>query len=108
MPLPLPAPIAGYFADANAARAAQAALHFALDATVADEDRTHTGTAEIAAWIADVTAKYACTATPTSVRAEADRTVVTASVTGDFPGSPVELDYVFRLSGDRISHLEIA
>jgi hypothetical protein len=108
MPLSLPVPVAGYFDAANAAQAAQASLHFALDATVADEDHIHTGTAEIAAWVADVTAKYACTATPTAVREEHGRTVVTATVAGNFPGSPIELDYAFRLSGDRIAHLEIA
>lgn len=108
MPLSLPAPVAGYFDAANALQAAQASLHFALDATVADEDRVHTGTAEIAAWIADVGAKYACVATPTAVRQDHGLTVVTATVAGNFPGSPIELDYAFRLSGDRIAHLEIA
>ena len=108
MPLVLPAPVAGYFDAANAAQAAVASLHFALDATVADEGRTHTGTAEIAAWIADVTEKYACTATPTAVREDSGQTVVTASVAGNFPGSPIELDYVFRVSGARITNLEIA
>lgn len=108
MPLSLPAPVAGYFDAANAARAAQASLHFALDATVADEDHVHTGTAEIAAWIADVSEKYACTATPTAVREANGQTIVTAIVAGNFPGSPIALDYAFRLSGDRIAHLEIA
>jgi hypothetical protein len=108
MPLDLPAPVAGYFDAANAARAAQASLHFALDATVADEGRTHTGTAAIAAWIAGVAETYACTATPTAMREDDGRTVVTATVAGNFPGSPIELDYTFRLSGDRIVHLEIA
>lgn len=107
MPLSLPTPVAGYFDAANAAHAAQASLFFALDATVADEDRTHTGTAEIAAWIAEVTEKYACTATPTAVRDANGDTIVTATVAGNFPGSPIELDYVFRIAGDRIAHLEI-
>ncbi len=107
MPLPLPAPVAGYFDAANAAKAAQASLFFALDATVADENHTHTGTAEIAAWIADVTAKYACIATPSAVREVGGETIVTATVAGNFPGSPIELDYAFRISGDRIAHLAI-
>jgi hypothetical protein len=33
--------------------------------------------------------------------------VVTARVTGDFPGSPVELRYGFALEGNRITRLEI-
>jgi hypothetical protein len=28
-------------------------------------------------------------------------------VTGNFPGSPVELDYTFMLANDKISSLEI-
>lgn len=107
MPFDLPAPIADYFSAANAAQAAKAALSFTLDATVADEGRVHKGTAEIAAWIADVAEKYACTATPTDARADDGRTVVTATVDGNFPGSPIELDYVFRLADGKIAHLEI-
>jgi hypothetical protein len=34
-------------------------------------------------------------------------TIVAAKVAGDFPGSPVTLDHVFRLEGDKISSLEI-
>ena len=33
---------------------------------------------------------------------------VTARVTGDFPGSPVDLRYRFRLEGAAIARLEIA
>jgi hypothetical protein len=33
--------------------------------------------------------------------------VVTARVTGNFPGSPVDLLYTFTLDGDVISRLEI-
>jgi len=35
------------------------------------------------------------------------KTVVTGRLTGEFPGSPVELQFVFGLEGDRISSLEI-
>jgi hypothetical protein len=33
---------------------------------------------------------------------------VTGRVTGDFPGSPVDLQYRFTLEGDKIARLEIA
>jgi hypothetical protein len=33
--------------------------------------------------------------------------VVTGRLTAEFPGSPVELQFVFGLEGDRISSLEI-
>jgi len=34
-------------------------------------------------------------------------TVVTSRLTGNFPGSPVDLRYFFRLEGDKIASLEI-
>jgi hypothetical protein len=33
---------------------------------------------------------------------------VNSRVTGDFPGSPIELRYRFTLAGDEIARLEIA
>lgn len=33
--------------------------------------------------------------------------IVTAHLTGNFPGSPVDLRYAFTLSGDKIARLEI-
>jgi hypothetical protein len=32
---------------------------------------------------------------------------VRARLTGEFPGSPLELDHIFKLSGDKIASLEI-
>jgi hypothetical protein len=37
-----------------------------------------------------------------------DRTVVTAHLTGDFPGNPVDLRYRFKLAGAEIVALEIS
>jgi len=35
------------------------------------------------------------------------RIVVASHLTGDFPGSPIDLRYVFTIDGARISELEI-
>jgi len=35
------------------------------------------------------------------------KTVVTNRLTGNFPGSPVNLEFVFRLEGNKIASLEI-
>ena len=35
------------------------------------------------------------------------KTVVTSRVAGNFPGSPVNLEYVFGLERDKITSLEI-
>ena len=34
-------------------------------------------------------------------------TIVAGRVAGDFPGSPITLDHVFRLDGDKIASFEI-
>ena len=44
---------------------------------------------------------------PLAVDASAPEVTVTARVTGDFPGSPVELQYRFTLEGASIAKLEI-
>jgi hypothetical protein len=36
-----------------------------------------------------------------------DRTTVTAHLTGNFPGNPVDLGYRFKLAGSRIAALDI-
>jgi len=38
---------------------------------------------------------------------ENDRTAVAVTVSGDFPGSPVELTYWFKLEGQKVAGLEI-
>ena len=35
------------------------------------------------------------------------KTVVSTKLTGDFPGSPITLDFVFTLEGGKIAALEI-
>ena len=35
------------------------------------------------------------------------KTIVTNRLTGNFPGSPIELEFVFTLAGDKIVSLEI-
>jgi hypothetical protein len=81
---------------------------FASDAVVKDEARTRTGLEQIAAWRRETGAKYHHTLTPVAVAKRAGKTVVTAEMTGDFPGSPVTVDFVFQLDGDKIASLEIA
>lgn len=103
---PLPAPIAQYFA-ADAKDGAAIGQCFTADALVVDESRTHQGREAIARWKAEASAKYDYVSTPVAVTAEGGKTVVTAHVAGNFPGSPVDLRYAFTLSGDAIARLEI-
>jgi len=104
--LALPRPIADYFA-ADTADCAAVAACFTADAVVVDERKTYTGRDAIAAWKAEAAAKYDYAAVPTALEPAGDRMIVTARVTGTFPGSPVDLRYAFTLSGDGIARLEI-
>jgi hypothetical protein len=102
----LPPPIAAYFrvdtSDANAV-----ARCFSESAVVIDERREHRGRPSIARWADEATAKYHYTSEPLGVDVSGPAVTVTARVTGDFPGSPVELQYRFTLEGASIARLEI-
>ena len=105
-PIDLPPPIAAYFAadtsDANAV-----ARCFSESAVVIDERREHRGRPAITRWKGEAAAKYHYTSEPLTVNASGPDVTVTARVTGDFPGSPVELQYRFTLEGASIARLEI-
>ena len=103
----LPSPIASYFA-ADVGDANQVARCFTEDAVVIDEQREHRGQLAIARWKAEATAKYRYTSVPIAVDVSGHEATVTARLTGDFPGSPVDLRYRFVLEGDRIARLEIS
>jgi len=106
MPIKLPKPIAAYFAADARSREAVADC-FTADATVIDERKTYRGREAIGAWKAASTAKYSYVTEPTAIRSEGGQSTITARVTGNFPGSPVDLHYNFTLDGDAISRLEI-
>jgi hypothetical protein len=74
---------------------------------VRDEGGTFTGRAAIERWNASARAKYHHTVAPLSVSEDGGAIAVLARVSGDFPGSPVELQHAFRLDGDQIASLEI-
>ena len=106
-PLDLPAPVAAYFvADATGAEAV--AQCFTDGAVVIDERQEYRGRAAIAGWKAEVSAKFRYTVDRIGAHVSGDQTTVTGRVTGDFPGSPVDLQYHFTLEGGKIARLEIA
>jgi hypothetical protein len=106
MPLSLPRPIANYFA-ADRTDGTAVAQCFTADAAVVDEKHTHRGRKEIARWKNEASASYDYVSEPIAVDQQDHRIIVTAHLTGNFPGSPVDLRYAFTLAGDEIAHLEI-
>ena len=107
MSISLPKPIAEYFAAEQAGDAARLARCFVSDGIVHDEGGTFTGTVAIERWNAAARAKYHHTLTPASSTMRDGATIVVGRVAGNFPNSPIELDHIFRLEGDKIASLEI-
>jgi hypothetical protein len=107
MDVNLPVPVAIYLAAENQGHTEIVAQCFAANAVVRDEGRTIEGVAAIKRWEAETRKKYQHTIEPL-VSAEKDgKTIVTNRLTGNFPGSPIELEFVFTLEGDQIASLEI-
>jgi len=105
--LDLPAPIAAYF-EADKRGGEAVARCFTNQAVVRDEGQTHEGIAAIEAWKAKSSAKYSYTSEPHALEQTEGRFAVTSRLTGNFPGSPVDLRYTFRLERGKIAFLEIA
>jgi len=104
--LDLPEPIAAYFA-ANKLDSVAVARCFTPDAVAIDEGHTYSGLASIAQWKAETSAKYTYTSQPFVMEQKGDMTVVTSRLVGDFPGSPIDLRFFFRLERGKIAFLEI-
>ena len=105
-PTHLPKPIAAYFA-ADKGDGAAISKCFTENAIVKDEGHTYKGQAAIAKWKTDASTKYEYTSTPIACEERAGKMVVTSHLVGNFPGSPVDLRFFFKLEGDKIASLEI-
>jgi len=101
----LPEPITAYFDPSNSV--AQKVAAFNETAIVEDEKQRHHGQPEIGKWMEDVKAKYNFVAEPIEVAHIAEQIAVKAKVSGDFPNSPIELDYRFELANGKIEKLLI-
>ena len=107
MSVDLPTPIAFYIAAENRGDTEAMAECFAEDAVVRDENRTIQGLGAIKEWKAETKKKYQHTIEPLAVAQKDGKIIVTNRLTGNFPGSPVELEFVFTLESDKIMSLEI-
>jgi hypothetical protein len=104
--LSLPEPIAAYFA-ADCHDADAIARCFTNDAVAKDEGHKYVGVAAIRQWKSEVAAKFNYRCEPLAVEQMDGATIVAARVTGNFPGSPADLRYAFRLERGKIAALEI-
>jgi len=104
--LNLPKPIAAYFI-ADEVDGEAVSQCFTANAVVKDEGHTHKGRGAIKEWKTDASAKYEYTCEPIACEEKDGKTVVTCHLVGNFPGSPVDLRFLFKLEGDKIASLEI-
>ena len=107
MPIDLPRPIAIYIAAENRGDAQALGQCFAEHAVVRDEGQTIEGLAAIKQWKTETKRKYQHTVEPLAFAQQDDKSIVTNRLTGNFPGSPIELRFIFKLEGDMIASLEI-
>jgi hypothetical protein len=107
MSIDLPKPIAIYIAAENQDDTEPLAQCFAENAVVQDEAQTIEGLAAIKRWKAETKRKYQHTIVPLASVRKDGTTIVTNRLTGNFPGSPIELQFIFKLEGGKISSLEI-
>jgi hypothetical protein len=107
MSLNLPDPIAIFISSENAHDADAVAACFAPDASVVDERQTINGLKAIAAWRRETAKQYQHTVEPLSLSERDGKTVVACKLSGNFPGSPININFAFELQDGKIASLKI-
>jgi hypothetical protein len=107
MPLNVPPIVAEYLEAERARDGRRLSLCFAGNGVVHDEGKDRRGREAIREWKEEVDAKYKYVSEPLAASADENTVTVRARLTGDFPGSPVEVDQIFTLEGGKIVSLEI-
>jgi hypothetical protein len=108
MSIPMPAIVGDYFTAENHHESDAVAQCFAADGVVHDDGHAHAGHAAIQAWKEAGSKRYGAVIHPASADTQGARCVVIGSVSGSFPGSPLELRFAFTLANNRIQTLEIS
>lgn len=80
---------------------------FTDDALVHDEGQDRHGLAAIRQWSDEGFAKFQYTIEPTAITETDGKSILTVTLTGNFPGSPVSLDFHFTTKDGKIASLII-
>ena len=107
MPLNVPPIVAEYLEAERAKDARRLSLCVAGNGVVRDEGKDRCGREAIREWKQEVDAKYKYVSEPLAASADENTVTVRARLTGDFPGSPVEVNQVFTVEDGKILLLEI-
>lgn len=78
---------------------------FTENAQVFDEGKTHKGKAEIEQWIDKSNKDYRATMEPLAYNEKED--ILSAEISGTFPGSPIILKFHFEIADGKIQHLKV-
>ena len=102
-------PIIKKYVDASNRHDVPAILScFSDDALVQDEAKQRRGKAAIERWLVETIEKYKFQFKLLNGKIDNDEIVVAMEVSGTFDGSPVTLDYRFKIENDNISSLAIS
>jgi hypothetical protein len=107
MSISLRPPIDLYFTSENAHDPSVIDQCFAAGAVVRDEGKTIIGVVAIKAWRIETGERYHHIVEPLSVSTRDCKVVVLGKVSGDFPGSPINLEHIFEIEDGRIVSVEI-
>ena len=102
----LPEPLAAYFAGHKNHDVETMIGPFTEGAIVKDEGQERRGLPAIRKWMEEANAKSSVI-TIINVAETAANTTVTGRVSGNFPGSPIDLRFIFTLNQGKITRLEI-
>ena len=103
----LPAILQNYYEAKNRHDVDAMAECFGDDARVHDEGEDIVGRAAIREWIARTTEAYRVQVEVTKAEVSGSKVAVTAMVSGNFDGSPLEMYYAFTLENGKIVGLGI-
>ena len=107
MSVKLPKLIDTYIKAQNAYDADTALACFSENATVLDEGETLKGNKAIREWMEKTKIKYSPQLRPISINENPDEIIMTTEVSGTFDGSPVNLDYHFKIRNNLIEDLQV-
>jgi ketosteroid isomerase-like protein len=103
----LPAIIAELVNAQNSQDSVAYADCFTTDAIVFDEGHDHHSKEEIKAWIKSANAEYQASMEPIEYSESDGHAVLTAKISGTFPGSPIVLKYKMEIAQGLIRSLKI-
>jgi len=80
---------------------------FTNDALVHDEGKIYSGKAAIKTWNEGTNKKYKTRLEPEAMQEKGAEIILTVLVSGTFEGSPITLEYHFRIKDSKIIYLNI-